>query len=78
MTYKNENDTIRIKAYEENGKYYLIISKKIKYLAATRSGKTAIEEDIRTYKKEFNNKDQANNYFKAIKKNNPTLTKAEF
>lgn len=74
--YRNSSDTMRIRAYEENGKYYLIISKKVKFLAATRSGKTVVEEDVRTIKKEFNNKDSANNYFKAIKKNNPTLTKA--
>lgn len=74
-TYKNANDTMRIKAYEENGKYYIIISKKVKFLAATRSGKTIIEEDVRTTKKEFNTAEHANNYFKAIKKNNPTLAR---
>lgn len=73
--YKNANDTMRVRAYEENGKYYIVISKKVKFFAATRSGKKAIEETTNTIKKEFDTAEHANNYFKAVKKNNPTLAR---
>lgn len=72
-TYIDEHKTMNIKAYEENGKYYLVINKSIKFLAGTRSGKTVVEETVNTFKKEFATAKQANNYFKAIKKSNPTL-----
>ncbi len=76
--YKNENDTMRIGAYEKNGKYYLVIEKEIRMLVATRNSKKShVEYDYKHYEKEFNNAQQANNYFKAIKKNNPTLKKCK-
>ena len=72
--YKNENDTMRIGAYEKNGKYYLVIEREIRMLVATRhSNKPHIEYDYTHYEKEFNTAQQANNYFKTIKKSNPTL-----
>lgn len=72
--YRNENDTIRVGAYEENGKYVIEIAKQVKMLVATRgSRKPHVEYDIRSFKKEFDTKDRANAYFKGIKKNNPTL-----
>ena len=72
--YKNENDTMRIGAYEKNGKYYLVIEKEIRMLAATRNSKKShVEYNYTHYEKEFNTAQQANNYFKAIKKNNLTL-----
>lgn len=72
--YKTANDNMRVGAYEENGKFYLIIEKRIAFYVATKnSNKKHIEYDYRQTKKEFSSKDHANNYFKGIKRNNPTL-----
>lgn len=73
--YRNANDTMRVRAYEENGKHYLVISKKIKFLAATRSGKAVIAENVRTIRKEFDDERSANSYLKAVKRDDPTLVK---
>ncbi len=72
-TYKNETDTMIIEAFEENSKYILKIKKYTAHICGTRSGKHVIEKWWDEYRKEFNTAEQANRYFKGIKKNNPTL-----
>ena len=72
--YKNDSDSIRVGTYEENGKYYIIVERVYNTLVATKhSRKPHVEEMMKRYEREFDNKDKANNYFKAIKRNNPTL-----
>lgn len=72
--YRNDADTIRVGAYEKNGKYYIVIEKLFNRWVATRnSTKAHIEQDFSHYEKVFNSKEQANAYFGGIKKNNPTL-----
>lgn len=75
--YKNANDTMRVGALEKNGKYVIIIEKKFNRIVATKNSKKAHSEiDYSHFEKSFNSAEQANNYFKAIKKNNPTLARA--
>lgn len=72
--YMTESKNLIIGAYEENNKYYLIIEKHFTRIVATKGNKKAHSEwDYTQTKKEFNTPEQANNYFKTIKKNNPTL-----
>ena len=73
--YKNADDTMRVGAVEKNGKYVIIIEKQFKRIVATKhSTKAHAETDYSHFEKAFDTKEQANNYFKGIKKNNPTLT----
>lgn len=73
MNFKNEDDTMRIKATQKDGKYVLeiwayrtrgIYSKRGSYKTWTKTVKT------------FDTAKQANAYFVGIKKNNPTLHKS--
>lgn len=76
--YRNANDTMRVGAYEENGKYIIIINKERKMLVATKgSSKAHVETYYTDYRKEFDNPHKANRYFKGIKANNPTLVRFE-
>ena len=75
--YKNANDTVRVGAMERNGKFVIIVEKERKTLVASRnSHKPHIESYYDHFEKEFDDKDRANSYFRAIKKNNPTLKRA--
>lgn len=72
--YKNENDSMRVGAVEKNGKYIIIIEKKRNMLVASKNSRKAhIEEDYSHFEKSFDSAEEANAYFKGIKKNNPTL-----
>ena len=71
--FATEHRGLVIKSYKENDDFILEIYKKHCFLAATRSGKTAVESTYDKKVMKFASADRANNYFKAIKKNNPTL-----
>ena len=72
--YKNESDTMRVGAYEKDGEYIIIIEKIRKTLVASKNSRKAhVEEYTTHFEKAFNTAEQANRYFKGIKKNNPTL-----
>lgn len=65
---------IKINAFKRGGYFILRISNYKTYYAATRSGKAVIESAwMPEYEIKFENKTAANNYFKAIRKNNPDL-----
>lgn len=73
-TYRTNNDSMRVGAYEENGQYIIIIEKKITLIVATKGSKNPHgETDFTHYEKRFTDKERANKYFMGIKKNNPTL-----
>lgn len=72
--YRNENDTMRVGAYEKDGRFCIVIEEVRKMLVATKGSRKAhIEEYISHFEKCFDTADQANRYFLGIKKNNPTL-----
>lgn len=72
--YRNANDTMRVGAYEKDGRFCIVIEKVYKMQVATKgSSKAHVEEDIKHFEKCFDTADQANRYFLGIKKNNPTL-----
>lgn len=72
--YRNADDTMRVGAYEKDGKYIIIIEKIRKTLVASRNSHKAHTEEYTThFEKTFDTAEQANRYFLGIKKNNPTL-----
>ena len=74
--YKNANDTMRVAATEKEGNYLIIIEKEMKMIVATKGSRNPHVESYYThFEKAFKTKEQANAYFKGIKKNNPTLKK---
>lgn len=76
--YKNEKDTMRVGAYEKDGKYIIVVEKERPMLVASKnSTKAHVEYDYTHYEKQFDTKEQANRYFMGIKKNNPTLKHIE-
>lgn len=60
-----------IACYEENGKYYLRICKCSCHIIAAKSKTTKMYEvwNEKPFTKEFETKEQANNYFKKVNKN---------
>ena len=76
--YRNANDTMRVAAIERNNKYVIVIEKERAMLVASRNSRNPhVEHYYDHYEKEFDNKEQANRYFKGIKRNNPTLTRMQ-
>lgn len=70
--YRTQNESLIVQAYEEECKYYLHMYYK-RVAVMHINGKVVGEPYISESVKEFSTSTHANNYFKAIKRNNPTL-----